>query len=114
MVPNIALTGTAQNNTPITSQLSSDDASFVNGVFADQTRAATALAASTSTGPPGAIPFVLPGTTLGVFPTGLIITSAWAFLFVATVGYGTFGRIRFRDSYRRRIKARLNAGVRTI
>ena len=114
LVPNIALTGTAQNNTPIATQLSSNDASFVSGTFADQTRAATAPAASTSVVASGATPFVLPGTTLGIFPIGLIITSIWTLLLVGTVGYGTFGRIRFRESYRRRIKARLNAGVRTI
>ncbi len=66
------------------------------------------------TGAAAAIPFVLPGTRPGIFPTGLIITSVWTFLFVGTVGYGTFGRIRFRESYRRRIKARLNVGKRTI
>ena len=106
--------GTAQDNTPITTQLPSKDASFVSGVFADRTRAVTAPGASISAGVAAATPFVLPGTRLGIFPIGLIITSVWTFLFVGIVGYGTFGRVRFRESYRRRIKARMNAGVRTI
>ncbi|KAL8967393.1 MAG: hypothetical protein Q9183_002938 [Haloplaca sp. 2 TL-2023] len=112
LTPRIALTGTDPNGKSVTTMLSSSDASFVNGMFAlpgvtstsgnnDATASAAAKAAT----------FVLPGRTLGIFPVGLIITSVWTMLFVATVGYGTVERIRFREAYRRRIKYRqaLNA-----
>lgn len=59
--------------------------------------------------------FVLPGTTLGIFPTGLIITSAWAGVFLGAVGYGTIIRMKFRDHYRRRLRmaeARAEGNVR--
>ncbi|KAL8692181.1 MAG: hypothetical protein Q9218_002739 [Villophora microphyllina] len=108
LIPRIALTGTDKNGQGITTELSSNEASFVNGVFA--------IKAPSSTSPGGSIAsasaaakaatFVLPGKTLGIFPVGLIITSAWTMLFVATVGYGTIERIRFREAYRRRVKYR--------
>ena len=49
--------------------------------------------------------FVLPGTTLGIFPTGLIVTGTWAVLFILTFGLGTIGRIKYRSLYRSRLVA---------
>lgn len=51
-----------------------------------------------------ATPFVLPGTTLGIFPLGLIITCIWTGLFVFAVGYGTIERVQFRNHFRRRLQ----------
>ena len=46
--------------------------------------------------------FKLPGVTLGMFPTGLIITCSWLLIFVVAYGAGTIGRWRNRSFYRRR------------
>ncbi|KAL9611379.1 MAG: hypothetical protein Q9167_003974 [Letrouitia subvulpina] len=107
LIPNIALSGTAKNGTIITTELSSKDASFVNGVFADQTTKSTSAATSASSAAASANVFVLPGKSLGIFPVGLIITAAWTFLFIVAVGFGTIERIRFREAYRRRVKYRM-------
>ncbi|EDU48001.1 hypothetical protein PtrSN002B_005980 [Pyrenophora tritici-repentis] len=119
LIPQIDLA--AKN--PVTGQdvettLSSQEASFVNGIFsragtaptnADPEAAASASAAVASTDP-----FVVPGTSLAFFPIGLVVTSTWAFFFITAVGFGTFGRIQYRDQYRRRVRAESARGVRTI
>jgi hypothetical protein len=48
--------------------------------------------------------FILPGTQIMIFPTGLIITGIWTGIFGAAVGFGTFGRYRFRQHYRARVR----------
>lgn len=92
------------------------EASFVNGVFADRPAptASAGTPAFTSAVMGNKIKFVMPGTTLGIFPVGLIITGSWAVAFVAVVGYGTVGRLRFREQYRRRIKRELARSVKTM
>ncbi|KAL8675435.1 MAG: hypothetical protein Q9168_000136 [Polycauliona sp. 1 TL-2023] len=99
------------NGKVITTELSPSEASFVNGIFASQTTTSTPAGASASSAAAEAATFELPGQSLGIFPTGLIITSSWTLLFILTVGYGTIERIRFREAYRRRLKYRqaLNA-----
>ncbi|KAL9028067.1 MAG: hypothetical protein Q9180_007230 [Flavoplaca navasiana] len=106
LMPSIALSGTDKSGKVITTELSSSEASFVNGIFASQTETSTSNGASASAAAAEAASFVLPGQTLGIFPTGLIITSSWTLVFVLTVGYGTIERIRFREAYRRRLKYR--------
>ena len=86
--------------------LSANGTSFVNGEFA--------LAASSSAGGIADPGFVMPGRKLGIFPVGLIITSAWTAIFLITISVGTVDRVRFRDAYRRRVKRELSLGVRTI
>ncbi|KAI4245204.1 MAG: hypothetical protein L6R40_002561 [Gallowayella cf. fulva] len=103
LVPSIALSGTDKSGKVITTELSSSEASFVNGIFASPVKTTTSTGASASSAAAKAATFVLPGRTLGVFPTGLIITSGWTLLFILTVGYGTIERIRFREAYRRRV-----------
>jgi hypothetical protein len=98
--------------------LSSTEASFVNGIFSKAgtapTNADPQAAASASAVVASAAPFVIPGTTLAFVPIGLIVTSTWAILFFIAVGLGTYGRIQFRDQYRRRVKAEMARGVKTI
>ena len=97
LTPVVALSGVAQDGLSMNTILSNQEASFVHGLFSDRQTAA-------STGSAQAQPtqFVLPGTSLGIFPISLIITGTWAFIFIAAVGFGTFGRIQFRNAYRRR------------
>ncbi|KAF2025647.1 hypothetical protein EK21DRAFT_116578 [Setomelanomma holmii] len=98
--------------------LSSGDASFVNGVFAKAASGPTNIdpqaAASASSAAQSAEPFVVPGQSLAFFPIGLVVTSAWTAMFFAAVGFGTYGRIQFREQYRRRVRTDAARGVRTI
>lgn len=106
LIPRITLTGTDQDGKAVNTELSSSEASFVNGMFAIKVASSTSPGGPTSSAAAKAATFVLPGRTLGIFPVGLIITSVWTVLFVATVAYGTMERIRFREAYRRRVKYR--------
>ncbi|KAB2105326.1 hypothetical protein AG0111_0g6691 [Alternaria gaisen] len=98
--------------------LSSQEASFVNGIFSKAgtapTNADPQAAASASAAVSSAAPFVIPGTALAFFPIGLVVTSVWALFFFLAVGFGTYGRIQYRDQYRRRVRAEQARGVRTI
>lgn len=95
LTPMITLSGVEQDGTPINTRFSTQDASFVNGVFA-------------STKTTNVNEFVLPGTQLVGFPLGLIISSVWAVLYLMTMGYGTMSRYQARESYRRRVKTRFS------
>jgi hypothetical protein len=85
---------------------------FVSGVFEGQSAsgAAAAIPSAATDAAMKAAAFVLPGTTLGAFPVGLIITSIWALLFFAVVGYGTWGRVQFREQFRQRKGRAVAAG----
>ena len=108
LVPNIELTARSPaSGEELKTTLASQEASFVNGIFA---KAATSAAPAVQSAPP----FKLPGTTLAFFPTGLLITCIWLLGFVSAIGLGTFGRIQFRDQYRRRMKNEAARNVRTI
>jgi len=104
VVPQVTLTGIDSNGLQVNASLNTGEASFVSGVFAQeatvtkanvQTPIQTLVVASDA-------PFVLPGQNILIFPIGAIITGAWAVLLIGTIGYGTFGRMQFRDQYRRR------------
>lgn len=108
LIPRIELTATSPSSgQELTTTLGSQEASFVNGIFAEQAASAEPSEASVPA-------FVLPGTTLAFFPVGLLVTSIWLIGFVGAVGLGTFGRIQFRDQYRRRMKNEAARSVRTI
>lgn len=103
LTPAITLSGTEQDGTPVNTRLSTQDASFVNGVFGSARFAG--LQSTTATNVNG---FILPGTKLVGFPVGLIISSIWAVLYLMAMGYGTISRYEARESYRRRIKSRFS------
>lgn len=101
----------------VNTSLSSSEATFVNGVFA---KAATTVTKSVAQPPiqtlvvASGAPFVLPGVHILIFPVGGIVTGVWAVLFFAVVGYGTVGRIRFRDTYRRQSALATKGGLARI
>lgn len=121
LVPQIDLAArNPTTNADVTTTLSNKEARFVNGVFAQKAEAnqpsnadPTAAAAATSAVFLAA-PFVVPGTALAFFPIGLVVTSIWTGFFFLAVGLGTYGRIQFRDQYRRRMAAEKARSVRTI
>ncbi|KAF2196602.1 hypothetical protein GQ43DRAFT_467064 [Delitschia confertaspora ATCC 74209] len=118
LIPTIQLTATSPSSkAPLSATLSSQEASFVNGVFSKASSTinkGAAAQASATAAAAKAVPFVLPGTKLAFFPVGLVITSVWTVLLFLAVGLGTMGRIQFRDQYRRRMGREMAVGVRTI
>jgi uncharacterized protein YaaW (UPF0174 family) len=104
LVPTVTLTGQEPTGQMVNTTLSSDEATFVSGVFA-----AVVTATKSRLQPPmqtlvvaTGSPFVVPGLNILIFPIGAIITGIWTVLFIATVAYGTIGRMQFREQYRRR------------
>jgi hypothetical protein len=104
LVPTVTLTGTETNGRQVNTTLSSQEATFVAGVFS------TPLTPTISEADKpmqtlvvtGDNPFVVPGLNILIFPIGGVITGIWAILLVSTIGYGTYGRMQFREDYRRR------------
>lgn len=123
LTPQITLTA----NNPslqrmVQTTLSPTEASFVVGLFVDPSgsysdpsflldKPAAKIEAAAQGLP---TPFILPGLSIGVFPTGLIIVSIWTLFFLAIVGLGTLGRINFREEYRTAIRAQMSASTKTI
>lgn len=88
----------------VNASLADGEATFVSGVFAQPI-----IASKTAVQPPmqtlvvaSDAPFIVPGLHILIFPIGAIITGIWTVLFIGTIAYGTFGRMQFRDQYRRR------------
>ncbi|KAF2231034.1 hypothetical protein EV356DRAFT_452798 [Viridothelium virens] len=107
LIPNITLHALSpQTAQPISTNLSSTDASFVSGVFSQQSTATTDpnAVASASASAMAQKAFVLPGTTFRIPLIGFAITLAWTGLFVLAVGLGTVGRVHYRDQYRKNVK----------
>lgn len=103
LIPSVTLHAKSTSGSTLNTSLVQDSANFVTGVFAvDQ----TAKAVTSTTEADVAIPtddvFVVPGVKILIFPIGGVITGVWAGLLGITVGYGTIGRINFRDQFRRR------------
>jgi hypothetical protein len=93
-----------KNGALVNATINSDTVSYVAGKFAGvPSTNSTANMAVASAIVKAATAFVLPGTTLGIFPIGLIVTSCWTVLFIGVVGWGTWGRVQFRGHYRRRL-----------
>ncbi|KAG9228390.1 hypothetical protein BJ875DRAFT_243181 [Amylocarpus encephaloides] len=104
LVPTVSLTAVNATGQTVNTTLSSQEATFVNGVFSTQV-----VPTKSQVQPPiqtlvvaSASPFVVPGMTILIFPIGAIITGVWTILFLATIAYGTVGRMQFRDQFRRR------------
>lgn len=62
---------------------------------------------------PGVL-FQMPGTQILIFPIGAVVTGTWAVLLVATIAYGTLGRIGFREQFRRQNARTQKAGSGSI
>ena len=103
LTPAITLSGTEQDGTLINTRLSTQDASFVNGVFASAGAEGSPLTTATDLNE-----IVLLGTKLAGFPVGVIISSIWAVLYLMVMGYGTISRYQARETYRRRVKHRFS------
>jgi len=109
LIPMVTLSAKTASGAIVNTTLSSTEAVFVTGVFSDQPKTIATAASIVAS-----IPFILPGTQILIFPIGAIITGIWALLGIATVGYGTYGRMVFREQYRRRVLRAEKGGQRRI
>lgn len=113
LIPIIQLGAEKDGGTAVTTNMTSASMIFfVSGIFQGQSDsgAAAALPTAAATAAAKAGAYSLPGRTLGIFPAGLIITSVWALLFSAAVGFGTWERLQFRDQFRQRKQRAAVAG----
>ena len=111
LTPNVTFSGSAQDGTPISTQLSMSDASFVTGVFATNgsTSDNSSKSSSAAVNHHGLI--LIPTNTLAAFPTGLVITSVWALLLLMIMGYSTMNKVQARSHYRKKMKSKTSGGV---
>ncbi|KAI1653753.1 hypothetical protein F4813DRAFT_244506 [Daldinia decipiens] len=111
VMPTVTLTGKNLAGQQVTTNVSSNEAAFVNGIFStdvvmsDFTLASVAVENITAQLIEGTVAFVLPGVNILIFPVGLIITSIWFVVGFGFYAFGTYERYNYRDTYRTR-KAR--------
>ena len=107
-MPVLTLTAQTEGGQTVATNVSSNEAVFVTGVFSkevvlsDFARASAAVDEVVAQMRNGTVAFVLPGVQLMVYPIGLIITGAWLVLGVVAYGIGTYDRMRFAEAYKRR------------
>ncbi|PUU74623.1 hypothetical protein B9Z19DRAFT_999431 [Tuber borchii] len=102
--PNISLFANTPEGKQLSTTLSSDEATFVNGVFADVASQNSTKAINTK--------FKIPGTRIEIVPIGLYFFGSYLFIACSIFGWGTFERQRFRDQYRKRVAQKGAAGGR--
>ncbi|KAF4930617.1 hypothetical protein CGCVW01_v000823 [Colletotrichum viniferum] len=108
VMPTLTLTGVNAAGQSVSTNVSSNEASFITGVFSKEiVRSDVAMAQAAVDDvvaglKNGTVAFVLPGVQLMIFPVGLIVTGTWLLIGVAFYGFGTYERIGYADSYRRR------------
>lgn len=118
-MPVLTLTAQTADGQTVATNVSSNEAVFVTGVFSqevvmsDFARASLAVDEVVAQMNNATVAFVLPGVQLMVYPVGLIIAGSWLVLGVLAYGIGTYDRIRFAEAYRRRL-ARANATTKRI
>lgn len=107
-MPVVTLTGTNSNGQTVATNVSSNEAAFVAGVFSQTVVMSNATIAQAAVNEVvanlanGTVAFVLPGVQIILFPIGLIITSVWLAIALAVIGFGMVERISYRETYKRR------------
>ncbi len=115
-MPILTLRGTRTDGQQVSTNVSSNEAAFVAGVFSqtvvmsNTTMAQLAVNDIVNGLHNGTVAFVLPGVQLILFPIGLIITSIWLAIGVAVIGFGFIQRVQFRHMYRQRAMMSSKAG----
>lgn len=108
LLPIVTLSATSPSGSQASTNVSSNEAAFIAGVFStevvlsDFNRAQLAVEDEIARLKNGTTAFVLPGMQILIFPIGLIITSVWLAIGIAAYGYGTFCRYNFAVQYKER------------
>lgn len=120
VMPILTLSATNSQGRQVSTNVSSNEAAFVAGVFSQEIvmsafrLAELAVEDEIARMKNGTSAFVLPGVQIMVFPIGLIITSIWMVIGIGAYGMGTYNRYNFRENYRRRVQRVEKSGVSTI
>jgi hypothetical protein len=110
-MPVVSLNGVDAAGATVTTNVSSNEAAFVNGIFSQEVILSDVALAQVQVNEVVAglknntVAFVLPGVNILIFPVGLVVTGTWMVIGVSVFAFGTFQRMSYRESYRRR-KAR--------
>lgn len=103
MWPDVKLNAVDSSQSIISGNITADDGAwFVVGKFSGEFKTSLVTPTVATAAIAAAAPFVLPGTTFGIFPVGFIVTMAWTVLFFLAFGLGTIGRMKYREVYRKR------------
>ncbi|KAI0016832.1 hypothetical protein F4780DRAFT_660662 [Xylariomycetidae sp. FL0641] len=108
VMPIVTLSAKNTAGQTISTNVSSNEATFVNGIFStevvlsDTAKASLAVQNVTDFLNNGTIAFIVPGVNLLIFPVGLVVTGFWALAGFVIYGFGTFERYGHAESYRRR------------
>ncbi|KAK2042461.1 hypothetical protein LZ31DRAFT_357812 [Colletotrichum somersetense] len=108
VMPTLTLTGVNVAGQTVSTNVSSNEAAFVAGVFSkevvksDLAVAQAAVDEMVTSLHNGTVAFVLPGVQIMIFPIGLIITSTWLLIGLSFYGLGTYERFNHAENYRRR------------
>lgn len=119
-MPIVTLSGTNAQGQRVSTNVSSNEAAFVMGVFSQDIvmssfrLAEVAVEAEVARLKNGTTAFVLPGVQIMIFPIGLIITGLWTVIFCVAYGMGTYDRYHFREAYKARMARAEKAGVATF
>ncbi|KAI1192697.1 hypothetical protein F5X97DRAFT_69051 [Nemania serpens] len=108
IMPIFTLAAKDSTGKTISTNVSSNEAAFVHGIFSKEVvlspfnMASLAVQNITEELKAGKVAFILPGVNLLIFPIGLVITTFWTVIGVSAYAYGTYERYNYRESYRRR------------
>ncbi|CAN8101955.1 unnamed protein product [Discula destructiva] len=109
VMPTVTLSAVNAVGRTVSTNVSSNEAAFLKGVFSNEISWSTTAVAQIAVDQVkaglsnGTIAFILPGVNLLVFPIGLVITGSWCLIGFAVIGFGFFERVQYRESYRRRV-----------
>ncbi|ROW07078.1 hypothetical protein VPNG_06637 [Cytospora leucostoma] len=107
VVPTVTLSAINSAGNTVSTNVSTNEASFLVGVFADvhvlsdTAQAQVAVNQVVAGLANGTVAFVLPGVNLLIFPIGLVITGAWFAIGLVVIGFGFFERVQHREMYRK-------------
>ena len=117
VMPLVTLTATNTDGTTVATNVSSNEAAFVAGVFSNAvvmsntTMAQVAVDDVVAALKNRTVAFVVPGVQLILFPIGLIVTSVWLVVGLVAIGMGFVQRVSFRESYRTRAMQSVKGGA---
>ena len=110
LTPRINLASTQANGQSILAQLPLADASFVNGVFANDSQEPPSINHTIAYTPDVGADWILTAEDFSFHPAIPIATGVWSVLLLSISGWEMFGRLRVRCEHRKRLQAGLGQG----
>lgn len=108
VMPVLTLTTVTAAGDRVSTNVSSNEAAFLTGIFSDEENlsefalAQRVIANLTDGLENGQVAFVLPGVQIMIFPVGMIITGVWMIIGFLAYGFGTYERITYAESFKKR------------